>query len=363
MKKQIFTAFSCMVSLVGISQIQLNASDFADQNDTLRISQSSIQGQDYTATDTAYTWDFSQLVPQTQYLKQFSAISWSAIAVQAAYGPFAPSEYRASYFQLSRDLQLAQLNQFLPVTLSDLNSYFKKSTDSLTQIGYSIAVDGNSLPFKSDTIETRYRFPLNYGDTINTQGYTYIDLNPATDVKIKQHRSIQIVVDGYGTLVTPFDSYPVIRLKRTINEIDSVYQTFFGTGSWFAQPNQTTEYEWLTTNGKDAVLKIVENTANGNTQVRSVEYQDIYRGLDAGLNENDFTSQVFPNPVNDILSIASETVITALQIMDLKGQVIVNQTSSFGSAIEVPVSNLESGVYLLKLLANSKQTTIRFIKE
>lgn len=364
MKKQIITLIGSAISFVGISQIQLSATDFANQNDTLRISQSSIQGQDYTVTDTAYTWDFSQLVPQTQYLKQFSTIGWSSIAVQAAYGPFAPSEYKASYFLLSRDLQLDQLNQFLPVTLSDLNAYFKKSNDSITQIGYSVAVDGNSLPFKSDTIETRYRFPLNFGDTINTSGYTYIDLNPAADVKIKQHRSVQIAVDGYGTLITPFSTYEVLRLKRTINEVDSVYQTFFGTGSWFAPPpSVTTEYEWLNMNGKDAILKIVENTANGNTQVRSVEYQDIYRGLDAGVSENTLVAQVYPNPVSEKITIASETEINAYQIFDLKGKELMCSKNTFGNSFEIPANQLISGVYLLKLQSDSKQTTIRFIKE
>jgi len=364
MKKQIFALIGSLISFVGISQIQLNATDFANQNDTLRISQCDIQGQDYIVSDTAYIWDFSQLVPQTQYLKQFNSIGWSSIAVQATYGSFAPFDYRASYFLLSRDLQLDQLNQFLPVTLSDLNAYFRKTNDTITQVGYSIAVDGNAIPFKSDTLEIRYRFPLSFGDTIITAGYTNIDLNPAADVKIKQHRSVQIVVDGYGTLITPLDTYQVLRLKRTINEVDSIYQTFFGTGSWFSPPPSVTkEYEWLSMNGKDAILKIVDNTANGTTQVRSVEYQDIYRGLDAGLTENSFIAQVYPNPVNEKISIASETEISAFQIVDLNGKELIGLKNTFGNAFDIPANQLTSGVYILKLQSDTKQTTIRFIKE
>jgi len=263
----------------------------------------------------------------------------------------------------SRDIPIDQLNQFLPAELSDLNQFSRKTADSITSLGYSLSVNGQALPFKSDTIETHYKFPTNYEDTFSTRGYTYIDLNPVTDFKLKQYRQRTSVVDGFGTLITPFGTFEVLRIKSVINELDSVYQTFFGGGSWNVLPlTVTTEYEWWAQGKDEAMLKIVATENNGTPQIRSIEYQDIYLGLDASLEENSFEFNLVPNPANNLISITSDLAIEQIKVIGLDGSVVLKQNANNVSKATIEISTLQTGVYFVEVSSGKFTATQKIIK-
>ena len=345
------------------SQITLSGNDFAGANDTVRISQTMDPVIDYTLTGPNFSWDFSGLTAASQYLKYFQPVSNSTILVEAEYGFTATTEYKATYFLESRDIPIDQLNQFLPAELSDLNQFSRKTADSITSLGYSLSVNGQALPFKSDTIETHYKFPTNYEDTFSTRGYTYIDLNPVTDFKLKQYRQRTSVVDGFGTLITPFGTFEVLRIKSVINELDSVYQTFFGGGSWNVLPlTVTTEYEWWAQGKDEAMLKIVATENNGTPQIRSIEYQDIYLGLDASLEENSFEFNLVPNPANNLISIESDLAIDQIKIIGLDGSVVLKQNANNVSKSTIEISMLQAGVYFVEVSSGKFTATQKLIK-
>ena len=345
------------------SQITLTESDFPSSGDTIRYSRTSNTTVDYTTSGEGITWDFSTLIPDSQYVKQFNPISSASFLVLATFGPFAQSDYKASYFNLNNDLPISQLSQFLPVAVSDLNAYSKSTVDSITALGYSINVNGQSVPFKSDTIETKYKFPLNFNSQYASRGYTFVDFNPAADFKFKQYRQRNSTVDGRGTLITPLGSFEVLRIKHDINEIDSIYQTFLGAGTWIGTPGtSTTEYEWIGQAKNDVLLKIVQANANGNPQVRSIEYQDVNRYLDAGLTETTNDISVSPNIVTDKLHITSSGIIENFKIIDLNGSEKIKGTVS-GTSTSISMENLSSGMYLLILKNGQAIKTLRIIKQ
>ncbi|MEY3845339.1 MAG: hypothetical protein RL293_1761, partial [Bacteroidota bacterium] len=170
-----------------MAQISLAVGDFANAGDTVRLSQMPSSNLDFVSTGANYTWDFSSLTASTQSLKEYTPIGFGSILILATYGPFAGS-YGATYFNLTTELPIDQLSAFLPIQISDLSQYTKRANSGITSIGYSINVQGQGVPFKSDTIETRYSLPLTFGDIHDSRGYTYVDLNPATDIKYVQHR-------------------------------------------------------------------------------------------------------------------------------------------------------------------------------
>jgi hypothetical protein len=332
---------------VGISsQITLSVSDFANAGDTVRISQADGTGLDFTSTGANYTWDFSALTATSQYLKEYNPIGFASLLVFGTYGPVAPTNYRASYFNPTNDLPLDQLSQFLPVSLSDLNQYTKRMTDSITSLGYSISVNGQGVPFKSDTIETRYKLPLNYNDYHYSRGYTYIDLNPVIDFKIKQYRQRTTNVDGWGTIITPKGTFQALRLRHDIAEIDSVYQTFFGAGQWFGTPPiQRTEYEWFANGEKEWVLKATET----NGTVNQVEYQEDYLGLDASLIESTLDVSIGPNPVYEALHIDSKSPLNLAQIFDGSGRLVLSTSLNNVLNYSLDLNTLHSGTYRIIL--------------
>lgn len=364
MKKVIFFVF--FLALIAnrnavLGQLTLTENDFASPGDTVRISQTIETTTDYSLTGENFNWDFSGLVASSQFLREFTSIGFSP--VQLTFGVLAPQQYQASYFIPENTLPLDQLNGFLPVSLSDARSYQKSMTDSITKVGFSVKVGGVDVAFKSDTIETKYKFPMTYQQVFNTKGYTFIDLSPAAEFKVKQLRYVTSTVDGYGQLILPFGTFEVIRVKREINEIDSIYQSFFGAPSWFgAPPFQTTEYEWIGQNKKDVLLKIVVNNANGTDQIQAIEYQDIYLGLDAGLNENDFEATVYPNPTNNIIQVNAVNSIKNISLFDSRGVKLNHLTNVNSNKISFDLGTYSTGVYFLELEGNSGTKTIRVTK-
>jgi len=353
--------FFLVLTNIAFSQIILQENDFASPGDTVRMSLTNQTSVDYNAADTAFIWDFSSLQPNSQFLREFTAIGFSP--VQFTFGLLAPTEYQASYFIPETNFSLDQLNGFLPVTLSDPRSYQKSTSDSITKVGFSVKVNGVDVAFKSDTIETKYKFPMEYQQFFTTKGYTFIDLNPAAELKVKQLRNVISNVDGYGQLILPFGTFEVLRVKREINEIDSIYQSFFGAPSWFgAPPMQTTEYEWIGQNRKDVLLKIVVNNANGIEQVQSIEYQDVYLGLDASIDENKYIFSAYPNPTNDLLNIKSTVPINKASLYDAKGMKLKEITALNNTELSIDVRDFLPGFYFLNLDGNSSSQTIRVTK-
>lgn len=343
------------------AQITLTENDFASPGDTVRISLTNQTSSDYVSTGTSFTWDFSNLAANTQLLREFTSIGFSP--VQFTFGILAPQDYQASYFIPETALDFSQLNGLLPVNLSDPRSYQRSTNDSITKVGYSIKVSGVDVAFKSDTIETKYKFPINYPQVFTTRGYTLIDLNPATDLKVKQSRNVTSSIDGYGQLILPIGTFEVLRLKREILEIDSIYQSFFGAPSWFgAPPIQTIEYEWIGQNKKEVLLKIVVNNAQGTEQIQSIEYQDIYLGLDAGMKENDFEVSTFPNPTTEKININSAVSLKNVSLIDSKGVILENRLNLNSSALNLDLQAYSFGIYFLKLESESGSKTIRVTK-
>ena len=358
MKTKLLFLFS-IASLSFESQITLTVNDFGTAGDTVRISQTQAGNLDFTSTGANYTWDYSSLVATSQYLKEFKPIGFASFLVFGTYGPIAASNYQASYFNPTNDLPLDQLSQFLPVELSDLNQYSKRTADSITSLGYSIAVNGQGVPFKSDTIETRYKLPLNYNDSHYSRGYTYIDLNPVIDFKIKQYRQRTTLVDGWGTIITPKGTFPVLRIRHDINEIDSVYQTFFGAGQWFGTPPiQRVEYEWFTNGEKEWILKATET----NGTVNIVEYQEDYLGLDASIDEFSMDVQLGPNPTAGEMEIQSNTLLSSVEVMDAMGRQVMHLQGLNTNAFNINLEHLSQGVYRIVLHSNQSSREFPIVK-
>ena len=332
-------------------QISLQETDFANSNDTVRYSQAMDQGIDFSTTGPNNTWNFSSLTSTGQYVKNFNPIGFGSILVQATFGFFAPQNYQASYFTQNTDLPVELLSTFLPVSVSDLNAYTHSSSSKISSIGYSLSVNSQAVPFKSDTIETRYKFPLNF--------------NNVADFKFKQHRQRNSVVDGWGSLILPNGTYNVLRLKHQINEIDSIYlgvipgfpATWIGT-----PPIQTVEYEWIGESKKDVLLKIVTSITNGSELVQSIDYQDSYSASGLYDQGDGLYFSLVPNPAENKLSITSSSSISDYQIYDITGKLISQKNSIDVSKLEIDISELLIGSYFISLNSENTSKKIKFIK-
>lgn len=359
--KQLIFSLALLLPAYFQAQITLTVADFADAGDSVRLSQANPFTIDLQSTGPNSTWDFSQLSAQSQTLVDYNPIGFGSLLILATFGPIAPTPYKATYFNLTNDLPIGQFSAFLPVELSDLSQYTRRTSSQINSLGYSIDVQGQGVPFKSDTIETRYELPLTFNDTWTSRGYTFVDLNPATDIKFIQHRERNSVVDGWGTVITPLGTFPALRIKHAILENDSIYQTFFGTGSWIAPPAfTTTEYEWWTT-GKNECLVRATAGGFGQNQGTAIEYQDIYLGLDAGLNQPEIAISFYPNPAQEWCYFESSQPFDYIELIDMSGKIVLtHQNAALKGFFDI--SSLPNGTYTVVIHSSKGNAYRKLVK-
>lgn len=351
--------------------ITITAADFAHGGDTVRMSQAIDAGYDVSITGANATWDFTSLTAISQTLKDYRDMSQAPAFVAFMFGGFAPPKYQANYYIESTTLPIDQVTSFLPVQITDIFGYtrFTAADDSVQSLGVSMTVDfgsgPTSIPFRSDTIETRYVLPLSFNDTYSSRGYTNIDFNPIYNASWTQAKQRTSLVDGYGTLMTPFGTFDVIRVKHDITEQDEITLEISPFPP-FTQPLDLPlvhEYEWWANGEGEPVLKIVTNEIAGNEVITSIEYRDIYLGLDAGIEENAITFDLYPNPSTDVLNIVSSSAMNQLNVVDLYGK-IVRSEKMFGQGMAfIEVETLETGTYMLELQTEDGISTKTFIKQ
>jgi hypothetical protein len=368
--KQLLVLCSIAITNAIFSQgITLTSIDFANGGDTVRTSLATDNGNDYSATGAAYTWDFSMLTANSQKLRNFSPMTEAPLFVQFLFGFSAPNQYRASYFIESTDLPISQITSILPITIENIYQYSKVMTDSITSVGYSMKVTLNGstvdLPIKSDTIETRYNLPLNYGDSHFSRGFSKIDFNPLYNAIWNQHRTRTTTVDGYGSLITPNGTFDVLRVKHDITETDSIYTELpFIGGTWIPLDLPLVhEYEWWANAEKLPVLKYTTNEVLGNEVVTAVEYRDQYLGLDAGIEELGIEMNMYPNPVKDVLHIQADLQVSQIDVTDQLGNIVSSQELIPANELFLDVSKLAAGTYIVNVYAGSIKATQLFVKQ
>lgn len=327
-------------------QISIDQNDFADAGDTVIISTSNDFGIDFSTTGANSTWDFSYLTAESQKFHKFVGLGNAPFTTQVLFGNFAPQDYSSNYSHDFSGLPLDQFGGALPITFENIVRYTKISADSITLTGYSADINGQTVPFRSDTIETAYKFPLEFNNSYSSRGYSYLDLNPIQDAIYIQHRLRNTEVDGYGSVITPYGTFDALRVHHTIYESDSLYVSFSGFGTWIDLPIPVShQYEYIAKDEKMPVMKITTQEIQGSEQVSSVEYRDSYQNLDANLAENSIEISIYPNPTSEILNINAEELISGYSIIDASGKVIMNKTVSPSKNIEVKVTTFAKGIY------------------
>ena len=359
--KMKLTFFFLVLSAISFGQITLTDQHFCGANEQYLFSNTIDPTIDYATTGANYTWDFSALTRVNQdtfVTRPMSQVNGFSIL---QFGSFAPTAYKATYFNTTTDLPIAQISQFLPVNITEMNLFTKKQSSKITSVGYEFRVNGQGIGFRSDTIESRYVLPLNYNDMYQSRGYTSLDMNPIYDAKWKQYRQRQSTVDGWGTITTPFGTFPCLRLHHIIHEKDSIYISTNGNGLWLPLTIPVThEYEWRSTDDKEAILRIRTNEVLSNEVVTSIEYRDNLANL--GLLKNEFQVSVFPNPVINSLHVQSEKSAFHYMITAENGQVFKSGICTENEAI-IDVSTISCGVYFLILINGTEISSIKFSKK
>lgn len=87
----------------------------------------------------------------------------------------------------------------------------------------------------------------------------------------------------------------------------------------------------------------------------------VFETLDVEDFDKSIISKVYPNPTQDLLTINSESNIESVSIYTFTGQMLEEYYFE-NKNIQVSLENLSTGIYFVKVSANSKTQTIKIIK-
>jgi len=329
-----------------LSQITINQSDMPSQGDTIRTSTGlNLDFTDIAETGENFTWDFSQLLPVSQTVDTFIAPSLTPIF----YWPF---------FLLNSNLASPVIGD-LPIPnlpLSDVFAFYNNSSSNYKDMGFAATLGGIPLPFKYDSPDILYDFPMNYGNADSSEsGYGFGV--PGIGYILSERKRVNYV-DGWGTLITPFGTFEVLRQQSIVTEYDSIFIDSLNFGAPITR--NYTEYKWLAKGMKIPVLQITDNLG-GMVAV----YIDSLQSEPVGMIEDQKINNisVYPNPVSTELFIRfqlEKPENVQLILFTISGKKVYHLPEKIYNQGQVALTldlnglNLLSGNYLLEIRAGKK---------
>jgi hypothetical protein len=113
--------------------------------------------------------------------------------------------------------------------------------------------------------------------------------------------------------------------------------------------------------GQIAVVETDQNGCMGDTVFFNVTIDDI-NGVDENQNQNEITT--YPNPAKDRLNVQfdNEGIPYLLEILDITGRILNQQNNLTGKINSIDCSNLSSGTYFVRIIAEGTYVKKVFIK-
>lgn len=350
--KAIITSLTLILSIGIHAQITIDESDILESEDSVGVSTSLDLSIDFATTGQNHTWDFSTLTANESYFETAKSMASGGVVINFQFGPFADAEYQSSYFQNFDGLPVEELTNFLPVQINSVNRMIKVESNQLTFPGYALEVSGQVIGFQSDTIEKAYEFPLSFGDSYESVGYTDINFSPVYEARIKMHRKRTSSVDGYGQLITPHESYDVLRVHHVINELDSIYVEIGPLNQWIPLNRTLHEYEWWAKDKKRPVLKVETETLGTNEVPSRISY---INNQTSSTHKEKLSTHIYPNPSKGVFTISAEKRLKKLSVYSLEGRKVF-QREDLGHKSSIDLSHLETGSYFIHAYSEKDQS-------
>lgn len=351
MKPVLLVCVLCISTALS-AQITISSNDMPSVNDTVRYSFALSTNNDPALTGTNYTWDYSLLSHVNQTLDTFKPVNSTPLLYQFYFNnQILYPAHKANYAIKGNDFNLAGF-----FSLTNVYDYFKNDNSAYKNVGYGATINGIPVSVRNIPIDTVYKFPLNFGDVYNS--YSESELTVPNLFTYKQKKWRSAIVEGWGTLITPYGTFQTIKVKFDIDITDSIYFDTLGMSFNLPRPTET-QYHWLAQGEDVPVLQI--STIAGN--INNIQYKDIYRPL--GINDNPANNKlvVYPNPADNVLNVWFDKPVIhyePITIYDSHGKIIHSSFLTPGSSnFLFDISSFNSGIYLIHVNGITK----RFVKQ
>ena len=106
------------------------------------------------------------------------------------------------------------------------------------------------------------------------------------------------------------------------------------------------------------VVAIYENTMTSVSAVNTI----VIEANTESINENTISLNLYPNPANDVLSLATEMNVKEVSIYDIYGRTVRQQVNKTTGQQVIDVADLENGIYFINIKTDKGNVVRRFIK-
>ena len=355
-KNYLLFAFNvCAALIIAQTPITLGNNNMPGSGDTLRYTDFALNSAgNYTQTGVNFSWNFSQVNSTTEGVRSFKnglQTPYSILFGLNAYGE-----------------KIADVVGAGPLTMNDYYNFYKKQTSPAAFIADGVGMTFSSVPvpsYYSDKDEL-YNFPMTYPKYDSTTFKFTTTTGGFIPINYSKVGYRVTVVDGWGTITTPYGTESCLRLITTQYAVDSIKNTIIPIPLGF--PNYQRSYQWMTLNSKIPYLEITGSLLGTNFTPTVARYRGFAKEqITVGVGENIGTTSVslYPNPVKDKLYLVNyEKNRASYEICTLDGKKIKNGEIAFsGKENTLDVSELKSGIYLIKVLEDKKESYLKFIKE
>lgn len=313
------------------------------EGDTIRTSSTiNIGFIDFEETGPDYTWDFTSLIPFTQSVDSFVAVSETPLFYQLLF-----------FFTANLAQQEFEFDQFPGFEITDSYRFYKNSSASFKEVGFGVSLNGIPLPTLYDDADVIYKFPVEYENVDSS--YSSYDFSIPGLGYYGGWKKRKNEVDGWGEVSTPYGTFEALRMKTYVYQYDSLYIDSLGFGLPIYR--ELTEYRWLS---EDQGLPILQVTDNGILQTAA--YIDSVRTILAVAAE-DISEQklhVYPNPVSSSINVQTNLPVGKdyhVELFNLQGQRVFVQNGIITDptlTIHLKGKNITSGNYTMKLISGNE---------
>lgn len=293
MKTKFSVWSACLFLLMGLAvrgQITINSAHMPGSGDTLRYSLAEASSVNTTALNSSganQTWDFSQLIPQSQGLNEYKL----ALQINPAYSLF--------FGLTAYGLKTFDTLNLGTIQLTNGYDFLTKNSSVYKAVGRGLTFQNLPVPsFYSDDDEI-YQFPLQYGDNDSSTFRVAFDLGGT--IGLVQKGSRRNKVTGWGSITTPFGTFNALKVETTIWQTDSISLNGFGLPPI---PSTRVWYSWWSTAEEMPIMEARGNVLPFSTQPVFTEYRfrDVFRPC-LGYVVADFTANQTQGTTADVFQL------------------------------------------------------------
>lgn len=359
--KKITALFMGLLIGIGIqAQITITEADFAGIGTNLYIAQDTLPDTTLLGgvAGSSQTWDFSAMQNNVTLHYHFSDPQTTAFAAE-----FTDAN-------LAIDVVGSGFTMFMDVSSSQI--------EALGQAGDFFGT-GTPIAVRLDPSDKLLVFPKTYQTTFMDTSALSITMYFGQNIGGAQIDSIRFLsvnhkvseVDAWGSMTTPEGTFDVIRQNNITTYIDSTWGYIdpgFGVpGFWqFFEDTTYTEYSY-TWYANGLGLFLVEASYDPLTNwLSSIQWlQTTLTSTEEYETElvekTPVTFEIYPNPASNYVNISSNTALDKchISIYDITGRLLKHSLFENNNHIVLDVSQLPTGVYILKMDAETQSTQHR----